>query len=155
MVWGCFSAAGVASLVRVENTMDRWKYLDILQNLMIPSALRLVGPDFVFQQDNAPVHTALAVKSFLQNPQDYGYPFGNFTTLEWPAQSPDLSPIENLWEMMDLEVHSRPIHSIGDLFDCIVTAWEHFQQDVCRKLVDTMQNRLREVIQRRGGHTHY
>ena len=135
--------------------MNRWKYLDILQNEMLPSAWRLVGPDFIFQQDNAPVHTALDVKSFLQHPQDYGYPFDDFTTLEWPAQSPDLSPIENLWELIDLEVHSRPIRGIEDLFNCIVNSWEHFQRDVCRKLVDTMPNRLREVIQRRGGHTRY
>lgn len=155
MVWGCFSADGVGSIVRVDTNMDRWKYLDILQNVMIPSALRLVGPDFIFQQDNAPVHTALVVKSFLDNPAEYGYMFDNFSTLKWPAQSPDLNPIENLWEMIDMDVHSRQIHSIDDLFNSIVAAWERFQQEKCRKLVNTLPNRLREVIQRRGGHTHY
>ena len=101
------------------------------------------------------METCWDVKSFLQHPQDYGYPFHDFTTLDWPAQSPDLSPIENLWELINLEVHSCPIHSVDDLYNRIVTSWEHFQQDVCLKLVNTMPSRLREVIQRRGGHTHY
>ena len=68
--------------------MDRFQYMDILKNTMLPFARNNISDDFIFQNDNDPKHTARVVKQFLEEE--------NITVLPWPSQSPDIKSIENL-----------------------------------------------------------
>ncbi|CAB1441192.1 unnamed protein product [Pleuronectes platessa] len=108
MLWGCFSSAGTGKLVRIEGKMDGAKYREILEENLMQSAKDLrLGRRFIFQQDNDPKHTARATKEW--------FGLKNVNVLKWPSQSPDLNPIENLWQDLKIAVHRRSPSNLTEL----------------------------------------
>ncbi len=90
MIWGALSSAGVGPLCFLKTNVTAPVYQENLEHFMLPSADQLFkDADFIFHQDLAPAHTAKSTKSWL-NEHGVG-------VLVWPANSPDLKPIENLW----------------------------------------------------------
>ncbi len=91
MIWAAMSSAGVCPLCFLKSTVNTAIYQEILEHFMLPSADKTYGDaDFIFQQDLAPAHTAKGTKSWFND--------HSVTVLDWPANSPDLNPIENLDE---------------------------------------------------------
>ncbi len=87
MIWGAMSSVGVGPLCFLKTNITAPVYQDILEHFMLPSADQLFkDADFIFQQDLATAHTAKSTKSWLN---DHGV-----GVLDWPANSPDLNPIE-------------------------------------------------------------
>ncbi len=93
MVWGCISAYDMGSLHVLEGTMNAERYIKVLEQHMLPSRRRLFqGRPCVFQQDNTKPHTAAITTAWLRSRR--------VRVLNWPACSPDLSPIENIWRII-------------------------------------------------------
>ena len=147
MVWGCFSSAGVGEIFIIEDTLNSARYIRILSSFMLPSARQLIGKNFVFQQDNDPKHTAKNTKAWLKDK--------NIECLDWPAQSPDLNPIENLWAELKKKIRAKNLKNISELTSCLKECWSSISEEYCKKLVDSMPNRIDQVINNKGLWTKY
>lgn len=148
MVWGCMSASGVGELVFIEGMMTKEVYLDILRENLHRSAEKLgIRGTFKFYQDNDPKHKAHVVREWLL----YNCP----KVLETPPQSPDLNPIEHIWDELQRKVKRVQVTSRADLKRALRAAWDDISPHSTNKLVASMPNRLQEVIKRRGFPTKY
>lgn len=151
MVWGCFSSQGVGTLIRIRGILDKEKYRQILIKHAVPSGKKLIGKGFVLQQDNDPKHTANIVKRYLNNKEKSG----EMKLLEWPSQSPDLNPIENLWRILNDNTKYRKPSNEEDLFEVLQESWQKIDGNITKKLVFSMRRRCEAVISNQGYPTKY
>ncbi len=110
MVWGCISAYGMGSLHVLEGTMNAETYIKVLEQHMLPSR------QCVFQPDNAKPHTAAITTAWLRSRRDQ--------VLNWPACSPDLSPIENIWHIIKRKIRQRRRRTLQQLETYIRQEWD-------------------------------
>lgn len=144
MVWGCMSSRGVGRLHIISGMMNATKYIDVLQNKMLRSGKDLFGEEsFQFQDDNAPCHRAKLVKSWMET--------NGIIRLDWPAQSPDLNPIENLWNRISNIISRKKPTTKVTLIESLIDAWHHcITRDELEKLVNSMPKRCQLVIKNKG-----
>ena len=148
MVWGCMSAAGVGNLMIIDEIMNKTVYLNILKNNLNQSAEKLkIRNDYYFQQDNDPKHTAADVKMWIA----YNTPHMLIT----PPQSPDMNPIEHLWDHLEKRLRCHHISNKNQLKDLLLSEWLQISSEYTKKLVYSMPNRLNEVIRLKGYPTKY
>jgi hypothetical protein len=129
--------------VVIEGNVTSASYQQTLQQHLIPYINQL---DYqpLFMQDNAPVHTSRSSKLFLQN--------HGIETIEWPPQSPDINPIENVWALMKREVEGYPKmpSNRAELISRFQTAWNNIPMQVWTNLMNSLPKRLALVKKRKG-----
>ena len=141
MVWGFFSGKGMGPIHYIDGIMDRFMYRDILQKVMLPYAEDEMPLQWWFQQD--PKHTCKVCKEWLQN--------NRIQVLNWPAQSPDLNLIENLWEeIVNMKINRENCKNKADLFQVLKIAWEGITLDTISNLISSMPRKCACVIQNKG-----
>ncbi len=148
MVWGAMSSAGVGSLCFLRSKVNTAVYQEVLEHFMLPAADQLYGDaDFIFQQDLAPAHSAKATSTWFK---DHGIP-----VLNWPANSPDLNPIENLWGIVKRKMRYARPNNAEELKATIRATWALITPEQCHRLIDSMPRRIAAVIQAKGAPTKY
>lgn len=99
--------------------------------------------------DNARAHIARLTQRVLSE--------ANITILPWPAMSPDLNPIEHLWDQLKrrLKENYSNVKSQQELINTLKLCWEQIPEETVTHLIESVRDRLRECIRRRGGPTRY
>lgn len=150
MVWGCFTKDKLGPLVRLEGRITANVYIEMLENNLIPFINDLEDrTSYTFQEDNAPIHTARVAKKWKED--------NNIESLPWPAQSPDLNPIENLWDELERQVRKhKPLpKNQNNLWEILQEEWLKLDENILKNLVDSMPRRIDAVITNKGNPTKY
>jgi hypothetical protein len=81
----------------------------------------------------------------------------DFETMVWPAQSPDLNPIEHFWGYLKgrLAEHEHLSNGIHELCDKVQEEWERMSVEECQKLIESMPRRVQAVLRAKGGYIKY
>ncbi|UYV84267.1 hypothetical protein LAZ67_X001708 [Cordylochernes scorpioides] len=125
MVWGAIAYDSRSPLLRIQGTMTAQRYVDdVLRPVTLPYLQGV--PNALYQQDNARPHTARISQQALQDVQ----------MLPWPPYSPDLSPIEHVWDIIGRRLHALPQpRSEDELWQMFEREWRAIPQDAIRKSV--------------------
>ena len=147
MVWGGICHGHKTPLIFIDGNLTAIRYRD---NVLTPIVLPFVGRyNVTFQQDNARPHVARICMDFLAT--------NHVNVLPWPAYSPDLSPIEHIWDILDRKVRARdpPPSTIPGLRQALADEWDNIPLATVNRLINSMHRRIRAAIATRGGHTRY
>ena len=123
-----------------------------MQNYLIPevqAAAALYDVNMTFMQDNAPCHKTKLIDQFFEE--------NGIKTLDWPAQSPDLNPIENLWSLIKRKRQKKygmPRDKV-DLINQLMNIWDELDEDLFKNLAESVERRLDAVIRLGGRQTKY
>jgi transposase len=147
MVWGAISTAGTIGLCVFTDIMNAQRYIDILKTNLLPAASRLFEDNWRFQQDNDPKHTARVSVDFLSQNAP--------SIIDWPANSPDLNPIENVWGMLKRRVEMQQPKNIEELIKVFMDEWNRLDKSVVINLIHSMKSRCKAVISANGDHIDY
>jgi len=140
MFWGCLSKFAYGPLKVCQGTINGAQYLKLLKEVVVPE-FRAAPFAAIYQQDNAPAHKKREVMAFL-NAQE-------FETLAWPPQSPDLSPIEWIWNVVKMKIKAMNPRPRGNqaIVETVLNLWDEFEDEMRIKIVDTFEKRIDQCIQ--------
>jgi transposase len=167
MVWGGMSYNGLTELEFVEKgkKINANTYVNTILEEAIPKLKKRTSTrstsvvtrrmfknpeNFTFQQDGAPPHRAVLTQTWLAKNVHSFLP-----TREWPGNSPDLNPIENLWAHLAQNVSDRQPSSLIQLKEIIQEEWGKVEVEFLNRLIFSMPTRLRTVLAKKGGKTSY
>uniref|UniRef100_A0A8C2CQ57 non-specific serine/threonine protein kinase n=1 Tax=Cyprinus carpio TaxID=7962 RepID=A0A8C2CQ57_CYPCA len=130
--------AGVGPLCFIKGRVNAASYQEILEHFMLPSAEKLYGDeDFVFQHDLAPAHSAKTTGKWFT---DHG-----ITVLNCPANSPDLNPIENLWDIVKRKLRDARPNTLDELKAALEASWASITPQQCHRLIASMPRRIEPI----------
>ena len=150
-VWGGFSNRGRTPLVRVNGRFNQHKYKSIIEETLLPFMMQNHGgtEEFVLQEDNCGPHRANSIAKYFRAK--------GVSRMKWPAQSPDLNPMENVWGHLKqiLRKRAKRPTTCDQLFSILQSEWDALPNSYFTKLAHSMPTRVLAVKRAKGGSTKY
>jgi hypothetical protein len=148
-VWAAISFLGKVCIRVFTNNNNAAFYCSLLDMGFRYTADSMYGGPgtWVYQHDNSPIHTAIAVRNHLESQ--------GFSVLDWPSKSPDLNPIENLWHLLKQRVRKRLPQNTESLTQCILEEWSSLDDQTVSNLCASIHSRLIHCVRARGGPIQY
>lgn len=151
MVWAMITSNGLCSFKFMKGKQNSDKYISIIKDIVIPIGYLNIGKDFIYQQDNCPIHVSRKTKAFMNT--------SGIQLLEWPPYSPDINIIENLWALISHIVYKEGYpKNLTELKSRISIAFQEVNEtkrNAILNMYGTIRTRLCEVILRRGERINY
>jgi transposase len=149
MVWGAFQGTKKLKLRVTSNHVDSNEYQEILREHLLPFLRRNRRQKLIFQQDNASIHKSRSTMEWFEQ--------NNIGLLQWASRSPDLNPIENVWGIMARRLYAggKQYKDKNELRDAIFQVYEGLEPEILENLVNSMPNRIADVLEKLGGVTKY
>ena len=149
LVWICMSALGLGCVAWAQKRVIGPYYVEILQSGLKEAVKYITDGPWVFQHDNTPSHTSVVALNWLKN--------NEIDVLQWPAYSPDLNPMEHVWAMFFKEVYKngKQYNSASKLWEAIEAVAKQLTDDKFESLIESISDRLMDVIANGGGRTKY
>ena len=144
MEWAGIASRRRINLVSVDGTLTAVRYKDNILAVEVVNFLYHNGSGITFQQDNARI-----TQAFLQQQ--------NIDVMPWPSKSPDLNPIEHIWDELDRRVRQRshkPI-TLLELRQTLHEEWDNLPQAVISTVIASMRRHWQAVVDADGEHTKY
>lgn len=144
MSWTAFGYHGKCPIVFIRGNMNAVSYVQLLEEYCLPHIQQCAEHPVLYQQDNAPIHTAHVTRDWL----DAHFAWHP----NWPPYSPDLNPMENMWAIIARQVYpeGKQYEGVDALKQAITAAWAEVTEAIRHNLIDSMPDRMVAVIARDG-----
>ncbi len=151
MMWGIFSWHTLGPLVPIEHRLNTTVYLSIVADHVHPFMTTVFPSSDATSSRIMHRHKTQIISDwFLEHDNE-------FTLLKWPPQSPDLNPIEHLWDVVEREIHIMDVQTtnLQQLRYTIMSIWTKTSEECFQHLVESMPRRIKAVLKAKGSSTRF
>ena len=147
MAWGGISVKGLIGYHWFTTIMDGPYFVRILHDHLVPNARKQFGRRWRLQMDNDPKHTSRVAKEFLSREVP--------EVIDWPSNSPDANPVENLWSIIKRRVEKRRPANLEELNNFLHEEWNNIDTSLLSCLINSMKTRCLALIESKGERINY
>lgn len=140
-VWGYISKTFGRKIYIFTEILTADGYLNILKNELGNEQ------NFILQDDNDPKHRAKIITKWKDEKK--------IKYIDWPSNSPDLNPIENIWSLLKNKVKKITAKNINELKENINVCWNEIQLEHINNTINSMANRIKTVLDNKGASINY
>ena len=150
MVWSVISSKGCGRLHVVSGMMNQVEYRKVIDKRLVPQIREwFPDEDCIFMQDGAPCHRSRKIMEHFDNL--------GIQVLDWPGNSPDMNPIEGLWNDLKNDMSQTVSKNKNELIERLISVWYHNPrlEELALKYIEGMPRRVAAVIAAKGASTKY